>query len=92
MDFYRAEADSVGGRVLELGCGTGQKLIPIAATGHPSVGLDLSLDMLAVARQKAEERGVSVEWQHGDMRDLDLGDEFDLIFIAGNASAAPARG
>lgn len=85
VDFYRAEADSVGGRVLELGCGTGQKLIPIAADGHPSVGLDLSLDMLAVARQKAEERGVSVEWQHGDMRDFDLGDEFDLIFIAGNA-------
>lgn len=85
VDFYRAEADSVGGRVLELGCGTGQKLIPIAADGHPSIGLDLSLDMLAVARQKAEERGVSVEWQHGDMRDFDLGDEFDLIFIAGNA-------
>lgn len=85
VDFYRAEADGRGGRVLELGCGTGHKLIPIAADGHPSVGLDLSLDMLAAARQKADQRGVSVEWQQGDMRDFDLNDEFDLIFIAGNA-------
>jgi len=85
VDFYRAEADGRGGRVLELGCGTGHKLIPIAADGHPSVGLDLSLDMLTEARKKADERGLSVEWQQGDMRDFDLDDEFDLVFIAGNA-------
>jgi len=85
VDFYRAEADRAGGHVLELGCGTGHKLIPIAADGHPSVGLDLSMDMLAEARQKADERGVHVEWLQGDMRDFDLDDEFGLIFIAGNA-------
>lgn len=85
VDFYRAEADDRGGRVLELGCGTGHKLIPVAADGHRSVGLDLSPDMLAEARRKAEERGVSVEWRHGDMRDFDLDGEFDLVFIAANA-------
>ena len=36
VDFYRAEADRQGGRVLELGCGTGHKLIPIASDGHRS--------------------------------------------------------
>ena len=85
VEFYRAEADGKGGRVLELGCGTGNKLIPIAADGHPSVGLDLSPNMLAEARRKADERGVSVDWLQGDMRDVDLDDEFDLIFIAANA-------
>lgn len=85
VDFYRAEADDQGGRVLELGCGTGNKLIPIAADGHPSVGLDLFPEMLAEARRKADERGVSVDWHHGDMRDVDLDGEFDLIFIAANA-------
>lgn len=85
VDFYCAEADGKGGRVLELGCGTGHKLIPIAVDGHPSVGLDLSPDMLTEARRKADERGVSVEWRQGDMRDFDLGGEFDLIFIAANA-------
>ncbi len=85
VDFYRAEADRSGGRVLELGCGTGHKLIPVAADGHPCVGLDFSSDMLAEARLKADERGVAVEWLHGDMRDFDLGRTFDLVFIAGNS-------
>lgn len=75
VDFYLAEAKRQGGRVLELGCGTGQKLIPIASDGHPCVGLDFSSDMLAEAERKANERGVSVavEWVHGDMRAFDLG-------------------
>jgi SAM-dependent methyltransferase len=83
--FYRAAADRYGGRVLELGCGTGQKLIPIASDGHPCVGLELEPHMLAEARRKADERGVEVEWLHGDMRDFDLGRTFDLVFIAANS-------
>jgi SAM-dependent methyltransferase len=84
-DFYRAEADRPGGRVLEVGCGTGHKLIPIAADGLPCVGLDNSPAMLTEARRKAAERGVTVDWLHGDMRDFDLGRTFDFVFIAGNA-------
>jgi len=84
-DFYRASADRQGGRVLELGCGTGHKLIPIASDGHSCVGLDFSPDMLAAARRKAEERGVAVEWLQGDMRDFDLGGRFDFVFIAANS-------
>ena len=54
VDFYRAEADRQGGSVLELGSGTGNKLIPIASDGHPCTGLELSPDMLAEARHAAE--------------------------------------
>lgn len=85
VDFYRAEAERQGGAVLELGCGTGHKLIPIASHGLPCVGLDLSPDMLAEARRKADERGVAVEWVQGDMRTFDLGRTFDLVFIAANS-------
>ena len=85
VDFYRAEADRQGGSVLELGCGTGHKLIPIASDGHPCVGLELSADMLAEAQRKADERGVAVQWVQGDMRDFDLGGRFDLVFIAANS-------
>jgi SAM-dependent methyltransferase len=85
VDFYRAEADRQAGRVLELGCGTGQKLIPIASDGHPCVGLDFSSEMLAEARRKADERGVTVEWTQGDMRAFDLGRTFDFVFIAANS-------
>jgi SAM-dependent methyltransferase len=85
VDFYRADADRQGGRVLELGCGTGNKLIPIASDGRPCVGLDFSADMLAEARRKADERGVAVEWIQGDMRSFDLGRTFDYVFIAANS-------
>lgn len=85
VDFYRAEADRQGGSVLELGCGTGNKLIPIASDGHPCTGLDLSSDMLAEAVRKADGCGVQVEWVQGDMRAFDLGRTFDLVIIAANS-------
>src|SRR3954453_6811917 len=85
VDFYRAKADRQGGCVLELGCGTGHKLIPIASDGHPCVGLELSPQMLAEARRKAGERGVEMEWVQGDMREFDLGRRFDLVLIAANS-------
>ena len=85
VDFYRAEAGRAGGRILELGCGTGPKLIPIASDGRSCVGLDLSSDMLAEARRKADESGVVVEWVQGDMTAFDLGRTFDLVFITANS-------
>lgn len=83
--FYRAEADRHGGSVLELGSGTGHKLIPIAWDGHPCTGLELYPAMLAEAARKAAERGVEVDWAQGDMRELDLGRTFDLVIIAANS-------
>jgi SAM-dependent methyltransferase len=85
VEFYRAEAARRGGRVLELGCGTGHKVIPIASDGYPCVGLDSSPQMLAEARSKANEHGVAVEWVQGDMRAFDLDGTFDLVFITANS-------
>ena len=85
VDFYRAEAGRRRGQVLELGCGTGHKLIPIASDGVRCVGLDLSPGMLAEARRKADENGVNVEWVQGDMTSFDLGRTFDLVFVTANS-------
>ena len=85
VDYYRAEAGRTGGQILELGCGTGHKLIPIASDGYSCVGLDLSSDMLAEARRKADECGVVVEWLQGDMTAFDLGRTFDFVFITANS-------
>jgi SAM-dependent methyltransferase len=85
VDFYLAQVRRQGDRVLELGCGTGQKLVPIASVGHPCIGLDLSSDMLAEAERKAQECGLQVQWVQGDMRSFDLGRMFDFIFIAANS-------
>jgi SAM-dependent methyltransferase len=77
VGFYRSLAVASGGAVLELGCGTGRTLLPIAAAGVPCVGLDASAAMLAVLREKA--RDVAVV--QGDMRSFDLGRRFALVTI-----------
>ena len=51
--FYGELARASGGPVLELGCGTGRTLLPIAQAGIHCVGVDASPAMLAVLRQKS---------------------------------------
>jgi SAM-dependent methyltransferase len=71
-----------GGRVLELGVGTGRLAIPLAATGLEVVGVDASEAMLARLREK-DPTG-SVITRLGDMVD-DLPDgPFALAFVAYN--------
>ena len=67
--FYRALAQETGGPVLELGCGTGRVLLPIAALGIPCVGVDASPAMLAALRgeEPATEPGAGAG-THGDLR------------------------
>ena len=51
-EFYLGLAQEVGGPVLELGCGTGRVLLPIAERGIECVGVDASPAMLALFRAK----------------------------------------
>jgi SAM-dependent methyltransferase len=50
--FWRRLAGRARGRVLELGCGTGRVLVPIARDGRRIVGIDRSTPMLDRARAK----------------------------------------
>jgi SAM-dependent methyltransferase len=51
-DFYLRSAAASAGKILELGCGTGRILLPIAEQGCQITGLDLSEHMLSKCRQK----------------------------------------
>jgi SAM-dependent methyltransferase len=88
VDFYINLAREAGGDVLELACGTGRVMIPIAQalhrTGRTMVGLDLAPAMLEAARAKAS-TGVPPELVLGDMRRFALGRRFGLIFVAFNS-------
>jgi ubiquinone/menaquinone biosynthesis C-methylase UbiE len=87
LDFYREmaeEAKSKGAAVLEIACGTGRVAIRLAQQGVAVVGLDLSPDMLAVARQKGMGL-VNIRWIQADMRSFDLGERFGLVIIPGHA-------
>jgi SAM-dependent methyltransferase len=84
--FYSALAQEVGGSVLEIACGTGRVTIPIAKLGFPVTGLDIVPGMLAQARSKS--LGLPVRWVEADARTFDLGEQFRLIFLTGNAFQA----
>jgi SAM-dependent methyltransferase len=83
--FYLDLAARTGGPVLELGCGTGSVLIPIAERGIACKGIDLSSDMLALARAKFESQGFTASLHLGDMADFDLHERFGLVFVASNS-------
>ena len=83
--FYPEEARRAGGPVLELACGTGQILLPIAQSGTRCVGIDLSPEMLGAAADRLRGGSAAAALVEGDIRDFDLGDEFALIFIARNS-------
>lgn len=83
--FYAEEARRASGPVLELACGTGQLLVPIAQSGLRAVGLDLSAAMLVAARERAKPASTAVEFSEADMRSFDLGERFALVFVARNS-------
>ena len=83
--FYLEEAERGGGRVLELGCGSGRLTVPIAQKGIEVVGLDWSSSMLEAARVKASAASVPVEFVQGDMTRFDLPGEFSVVLIPGNS-------
>ncbi len=84
--FYTALAQESGGPVLEIACGTGRVSIPIARQGFAVTGLDIVPGMLERARSKSA--GLPTRWVEGDAREFDLGEQFRLIFLTGNAFQA----
>ncbi len=66
-----------GATVLDVPCGNGRLSVELAARGHRVTGVDLTKPLLAEARAVADERGLSVEWEHRDMRDLPWSERFD---------------
>src|SRR5215207_8056569 len=85
LGFYSDLALRQGGPVLELACGTGQLLVPIARLGLPSTGLDLSARMLSAARTRLKDAGTMADLVEGDMRAFELGRQFALVFVARNS-------
>jgi SAM-dependent methyltransferase len=76
LAFFVQAAQESGGPVLEVGCGTGRVLIPIARAGIEITGLDLAESMLAVCRERLAAEPPQVQSRvrlvQADMRNFDL--------------------
>src|SRR5438876_428277 len=83
------EAGHASGRVLELACGTGRILIPIAEAGVPITGLDLSPAMLDLARKKIaalpDATRQRINLIEGDMAAFHFDAPFNTIMIPFNS-------
>jgi len=56
--------------VLDVGCGTGRHAVPLARQGARVVGIEPTPEMLARARQKAEDEGLDIHLAQGAIEDL----------------------
>ena len=92
VDFYVGLAADAEGPVVELAVGTGRIAIPIVErTGRRVIGIDISPEMLALARQKAAEAGVELELREGDMRELALDEPTDLVICRSGRCPLPTH-
>jgi ubiquinone/menaquinone biosynthesis C-methylase UbiE len=74
------ERHAVEGKVLlDLACGTGTVALAQAEAGWRVYGVDGSAEMLAQARQKAQENGVTALWSQQDMRSFILPERVHLV-------------
>lgn len=59
-----------GQRVLDVACGTGVVAVTAARRGAAVTGLDLTPELLAVARENARIAAVDIDWHEGDVEEL----------------------
>ncbi|MBM4287286.1 MAG: class I SAM-dependent methyltransferase [Deltaproteobacteria bacterium] len=75
-----------GLRILDAGCGTGEMSLLLAEMGHEVYGIDISEKMLAIAEEKARQKGESIpgrmHFQLGDAEDPPFEDGFfDAVVV-----------
>lgn len=84
LDMYRNFAELCSGPLLELACGSGRLLIPLAREGYTIIGIDTSEKMLSLARERVQQANLTanVTLIQQDMSELQLPRKFSLAFVA----------
>ncbi|QHY99497.1 Ribosomal protein L11 methyltransferase [Streptomyces sp. S4.7] len=79
-----ARSGAIRGRVLDVGCGTGEQVLMCAGLGLDATGVDLAATALRAAEEKARRRGLSARFLHHDAREVaGLGERFDTVLDSG---------
>jgi SAM-dependent methyltransferase len=79
-----AEHGVLTGRVLDVGCGTGEHALMAAARGLEATGIDASPRAIGLAQHKARDRSLTARFLVWDaLRLPDLGEQFDTVLDSG---------
>lgn len=89
VPFYLDMAKQTGGPVLELACGTGRVLLPLARAGFEVTGIDISQRMIDKLQAKLDKEPREVQsrvaLKCADMRDYRFSQKFKFVFCAFNS-------
>lgn len=87
----RAARVRAGERVLDVACGTGNTALAARARGAEVTGLDLTPELLAVAREREAAEGLrGIDWREGDAENMPFGDAtFDVVVSSCGLMFAP---
>lgn len=85
IPFFREELGSRGGEILELMCGTGRVSLPLLKSGVSLTCVDYSFKMLDKLRDKLLENNLQAHLVHADICQMDLGRQYDTVFIPFNS-------
>ncbi|HEY2326328.1 MAG TPA: class I SAM-dependent methyltransferase [Gaiellaceae bacterium] len=88
----QAALPAVGERWLDVACGTGRVAEIAAAGGADVVGIDLAPALIDVAKRRAAERELDIEYRVGDAERLDVPDaSFDVVTSSFGVMFAPSQ-
>ena len=85
VDFFASVVAAAPGPGLELACGTGRVLLELAGRGLDVDGVDSSGDMLAICREKANQRGVNVGLFEQYAQTMRLQGTYGSVFCPGSS-------
>ena len=74
-----------GNKVLELASGTGRLALPLIREGAQYTGIEISPQFCQQSIKKLSAQNVDFQIHEGDIRDFNLNEKFDLIFIGFNS-------
>lgn len=87
IELYLALAAQTGGPIIDIGCGTGRVMLPLAQAGYEVHGIDNEETMLERAVRHREANDIPAErmaLHQGDVRTYDLDQQFKLVLVPYN--------